>query len=64
MKHIPQLDRLSGSWVVLNKETNEAVCELYSLELVEKLNFEKYKPVAAHQYLIDLNRKMKYEQNY
>lgn len=64
MKHISQLDRLSGSWIILNKETDEAVCELYSRELVEKLNFEKYKPVPAHQYLIELNRKTKYEQNY
>lgn len=44
-----------GSWIVKNKETGEAVTELFDPKQVEALNTAKYEAVPAKEYLEGLN---------
>ena len=48
-----------GSWIVVSIATGEAVAELFSARTVQHINRDKYRVACAHQYLTDLNRKLK-----
>lgn len=45
-------------WVIVNKKTRQAVCELFNSENVARLNTDKYEAVEAGRYLEDLNKKL------
>ena len=55
MGNVPELEHVSGSWVIVNKETGEGVCEIFSRAIVEKINFDKYEAKTALVYLSSLN---------
>lgn len=44
------------SWVIVNKETNEAVFETFNKKTTEKINTEKYKVVRIMDWLCFLNK--------
>jgi hypothetical protein len=47
----------TASWVIINKETNEAVLETFNEQAVQALNTVKYKAVPILEYLQSLNKK-------
>ena len=51
------------SWIIVNKSTGAAVCELYNPKTVAKINTVKYKAVPALEYLYMLNRNIKAANN-
>ena len=53
----PAGNKLSGSWVIVDRETGEAVAELSGKSAVEKVNQERYEVLTANQWLTRLNEK-------
>lgn len=53
------LKRETASWVIVNKETNEAMFETYDKNKVNALNTSKYKAVPILEYLQGINKKIK-----
>lgn len=49
----------TASWIIVNKQTNKAVIEMYDFELVKKINTLKYKAVPILEYLQNFNEKVK-----
>jgi hypothetical protein len=49
----------SGSWVIVNKATGEAVFETFSPKLVSRINAAKYEAVPVLEYLQALNARIK-----
>jgi hypothetical protein len=47
------------SWVIIRRDSGEAVCELYDKDVIAKLNTEKYQAVEALEYLCALHEKIK-----
>lgn len=47
-----------NSWVVVSKETGQAVLETWSQEVVDAINRERYTVVTSYEWLVSLNRKM------
>lgn len=47
------------SYVIVNKETQQAVCEIYNSKLIQHLNIAKYEAIEIYKYLTDLNQKIK-----
>lgn len=47
------------SWMIVNKQTGEAVLETYNKDILSKLNTEKYEAIPALKYLVALNKKIK-----
>ena len=47
------------SWVIVNKATNETICELWNIETVYYINTEKYKAIPVREYLENLNKQVK-----
>lgn len=43
------------SWVIINKQTDAVVCELFDQSQVNALNTAKYEAVEAGEYLKNLN---------
>jgi acyl-ACP thioesterase len=46
----------TASWVIVNKETDQPVCETYSDKLVQALNTNKYKAVPILEWLQSINK--------
>lgn len=56
---IPPLTDREGSWVVVDRQTGEAVAELFRDSVaVHRLNFAKYAAVPILAYLQGLNRRI------
>jgi predicted aldo/keto reductase-like oxidoreductase len=49
------------SYVIINKETQKAVCEIFDPKILKHLNTEKYEAIQIMKYLCDLNEKIKNE---
>jgi hypothetical protein len=49
----------SSSWVIVNKETGEAVMETFDLKVASKVNTKKYDVIPIYKYLTDLNESIK-----
>jgi len=47
------------TYIVLDKETDQAVTELFSKSLADQVNTEKYYVMTAYDYLCRLNKQMK-----
>jgi hypothetical protein len=47
------------SYIVLRKQDDSVVCELFSLESALKINKEKYYYMTAQDHLENLNRQIK-----
>jgi hypothetical protein len=47
------------SWVIVNKSTGAAICEVWNKSTVDKVNTSKYTAIPALQYLQSLNTKIK-----
>jgi hypothetical protein len=45
------------SWVIVNKQTGEAVLETFNKGVISRLNTDKYKAVPIAKYLGSLNIK-------
>lgn len=56
MANVPELPHHCNSWIVVNRETGDAVAELWSRELAEKVNAAKYEVKTAAEHLGGLNR--------
>lgn len=50
---------IAGSYIVLDKETDQVVTELFNKHLASKVNIEKYYVMTAYDYLCRLNKQMK-----
>lgn len=48
----------NASWVIVNKETKQAVFETYQKSLCDKINTQKYTVIPIAEYLHSLNHKM------
>jgi hypothetical protein len=46
------------SWVIVEKSTDKAVCELYDWANVTKINREKYRIVPILKFLEDFNKNL------
>jgi hypothetical protein len=44
------------SYIILNKNTNKSVCEIYNSNLLQYLNYDKYYFESAKHYLQELNK--------
>lgn len=55
MNNVPELEHGSGSWVIRNKTTGEAIMETFQRSVAEKVNFGKYEVVTILQHLVSLN---------
>lgn len=49
----------SGSWVIVNRITGEAILETFSEEVTKAINTKKYQVLTAYDYLCQLNSKGK-----
>lgn len=49
-------DYYDASWVIINRETNEAVLETYNFEILQFVNLKKYYVLPIMTYLGDLNK--------
>lgn len=47
------------SYVIVNKETQQVVCEIYNSKLIQHLNTIRYEAIPILKYLTDLNQKIK-----
>ena len=44
------------SWVIINKETKEAIFETFNKKTADKVNAEKYEAITILKYLQSLNK--------
>lgn len=54
-----KLDKLGNkpaSWVIVNKQTNQAFLETFNEALLSHVNTNKYKAMPIYDYLAQLNR--------
>ena len=51
----------SGSWVIVNRLTGEAILETFSEEVTKAINTKKYQVLTAYDYLCRLNKRLKNE---
>ncbi len=47
--------QITASWIIRNKVTKQVVMETYRLDLLERLNTEKYEAIPVQQYLGSIN---------
>lgn len=55
----PDLDRISGSWVVIDRETGEPVMETFERATADAVRKDRFEVVTANEWLQRLNRKIK-----
>lgn len=53
---VSALDHYSGSWIIVNRATGQAVLETYQQSVAEKVNQSKYEVLTALQYLVRFNK--------
>ena len=46
------------SWVIIKKDTGQAVLETYQSSILNKINADKYKAVPILEYLCSLNKQV------
>lgn len=56
---IPDLPHSCNSWVIVRRGTLDSVAEVYERSTVAKINFAKYEPLTALDYLQRRNRQIK-----
>jgi hypothetical protein len=56
MMEIPQLPHGCNSWVIISKSNGKAICELYNIENVMKVDVTKNIIMDAKTYLSGLNK--------
>ena len=49
----------SNSWVIVNRQTGEAVLETFSEKVTAAINTKKYQVMTAYDYLCNLNKTIK-----
>ena len=49
----------SNSWIIVKKDTLEAIFETFQRSVADKVNMEKYDVLDAYTYLCLLNRQIK-----
>jgi hypothetical protein len=49
----------SGSWVIVNRQTGEAILETFSEKVTKAINTKKYQVMTAYDYLCKLNANIK-----
>jgi hypothetical protein len=50
---------MNHTYIVIDKETDKAVTELFSKALADQVNTEKYYVMTTYDYLCRLNKQMK-----
>jgi len=50
---------MNHTYIVIDKQTDKAVTELFSKSLADQINTEKYYVITAYDYLCRLNKQMK-----
>jgi hypothetical protein len=48
---------LTGSWVIVSRETGKAVLETFQQSVAQKINAARYEVLTAHQWLVRINGK-------
>lgn len=48
---------IDASWIIIDRRTGSAICELFNQELVMMINIDRYLVKTAQQHLADLNRR-------
>lgn len=48
---------IDASWIIIDRRTGSAICELFNQELVMMINIDRYLVKTAQQHLVDLNRR-------
>jgi hypothetical protein len=59
IKHVPELDHFSGSWIVTRIKDGSVIGEFYERSNVEKFNPETCHIETVYQYLTRINREIK-----
>jgi len=54
---VPELEHISGSWIVTRKKEGSVIGEFYNSETVERFNPDTCHVETALQYLCRINRK-------
>lgn len=52
---IPELEHHCGSWIAVNRETGQAVAEIFERANAERVNFDRYELQTTAQWLASLN---------
>lgn len=52
---IPELKHGRNSWIIVDRQTGQAVAELYNRALVERVNQDRYEVRTAADHLAGLN---------
>jgi len=50
---------MNHTYIVIDKQTDKAVTELFSKSLADQVNTKKYYVMTAYDYLCRLNKQMK-----
>lgn len=56
---IPPLERHCGSWVIVSRETGEAVFETFTRKVAERVRQDRYEVLTALQWLARVNQRIK-----
>jgi hypothetical protein len=56
---IPKLPHGCGSWIIVSKETGEAVFETYSRKVAQAVNQSSYDVLTALEWLYRINQREK-----
>ena len=57
MASVPSLPAHCGSWIIVCRETGDAVLETWSYDVASRVNGQKYEVRTALAHLASLNRK-------
>jgi hypothetical protein len=55
----PELEPRCGSWIVVSRETGNAILETFSRKVANAINAENYEVLTAHQWLARFNASVK-----
>jgi hypothetical protein len=51
----------ANSWIIVNRQTGEAILETFSEKVTKAINTKKYQVLTAYDYLCNLNKKQQEE---
>ncbi len=60
---IPELPAHCNSWIIVDRETGNAILELWTRRLVEQINQDKYEVLTKFDWFVRLNAKTEAERD-
>lgn len=50
---------MNHTYIITDKHTNKAICEIFNKNLADKINLDKYNVQTAYDYLCAFNSKVR-----